>query len=106
MNAEISAYDLHSTYLPAFKTAVVDGKAKGVMCSYNAVNGVPSCANKWLLDTVARGEWQGRTREAGGDERRRLWSRTRGVTQSDERERRRNLFFWLLLRVSKSWKQD
>ena len=24
---------------------------------------------------------------------RRLWSRTRGVTQSDERERRRNLFF-------------
>ena len=26
-------------------------------CSYNAVNGVPSCANPWLLETVARGEW-------------------------------------------------
>ena len=27
------------------------------MRSYNAVNGVPSCANDWLLKTVARGEW-------------------------------------------------
>jgi beta-D-xylosidase 4 len=27
------------------------------MCSYNAVNGVPSCANNWLLTDVARGEW-------------------------------------------------
>jgi hypothetical protein len=27
------------------------------MCSYNAVNGVPSCANGWLLETVARKEW-------------------------------------------------
>ena len=24
---------------------------------YNSVNGVPSCANDWLLDTVARKEW-------------------------------------------------
>jgi beta-glucosidase-like glycosyl hydrolase len=23
----------------------------------NAVNGVPSCANDWLLNTVAREEW-------------------------------------------------
>jgi beta-glucosidase-like glycosyl hydrolase len=57
VNAEISAYDLHSTYLPAFKTAVVDGKAKGVMCSYNAVNGVPSCANKFLLTSTLRDAW-------------------------------------------------
>ena len=27
------------------------------MCSYNAVNGVPSCANDWLLGTVAREAW-------------------------------------------------
>ena len=27
------------------------------MCSYNAVNGVPSCANNWLLKTVARESW-------------------------------------------------
>ena len=33
------------------------GKVSGLMCSYNSVNGVPSCANDWLLNDVARGEW-------------------------------------------------
>jgi len=28
------------------------------MCSYNAVNGIPSCANDWLLKTVAREQWE------------------------------------------------
>jgi len=27
------------------------------MCSYNAINGVPSCANDWLLNQVARKDW-------------------------------------------------
>jgi hypothetical protein len=27
------------------------------VCSYNSVNGVPTCADEWLLTTVARGEW-------------------------------------------------
>ena len=27
------------------------------MCSYNAINGVPSCANSWLLQSVARDAW-------------------------------------------------
>ncbi len=27
-------------------------------CSCNAVNGVPSCANDWLLRDKLRGEWQ------------------------------------------------
>ena len=27
------------------------------MCSYNAVNGVPSCANNWLLGTLLRDSW-------------------------------------------------
>ena len=27
------------------------------MCSYNAVNGVPTCANRWLLEDVARDAW-------------------------------------------------
>ena len=27
------------------------------MCSYNEVNGVPSCANTWLLTEVARNAW-------------------------------------------------
>jgi beta-glucosidase-like glycosyl hydrolase len=33
-----------------------------IMCvfsgRYNAVNGVPSCANDWLLGTVLRQTWQ------------------------------------------------
>jgi beta-glucosidase-like glycosyl hydrolase len=28
------------------------------MCSYNEVNGIPSCANDWLLKTVLRETWQ------------------------------------------------
>ena len=28
------------------------------VCSYNAVNGVPSCANEWLLGTLLRESWQ------------------------------------------------
>ena len=27
------------------------------MCSYNAVNGIPSCANDYMIDTVLRGHW-------------------------------------------------
>ena len=33
------------------------GKVSGLMCSYNEVNGIPSCANSWLLTTVAREAW-------------------------------------------------
>ena len=29
-----------------------------VLCSYNALNGVPTCADKWLLQTVARDTWK------------------------------------------------
>jgi len=28
------------------------------MCSYNALNGQPACANEWLLKTKLRQEWQ------------------------------------------------
>jgi len=33
------------------------GAASGVMCSYNAENGVPSCANGWLLNDILRKKW-------------------------------------------------
>eukprot|EP01062_Namystynia_karyoxenos_P065837 TRINITY_DN59893_c0_g1_i1.p1 TRINITY_DN59893_c0_g1~~TRINITY_DN59893_c0_g1_i1.p1 ORF type:complete len:804 (+),score=280.33 TRINITY_DN59893_c0_g1_i1:86-2413(+) len=57
VDARISQYDLHSSYLAAFRMAVKDAGAAGVMCSYNAVNGVPSCANSWLLEEVLRKNW-------------------------------------------------
>ena len=31
-----------------------EGNAGSIMCSYNAVNGVPSCANKLLQNTIVR----------------------------------------------------
>ena len=38
-NAVVSQYALAGTYWPAFKQSVMEGKAAGVMCSYNALNG-------------------------------------------------------------------
>ena len=56
-DAEIPLPDLADYYLPAFEACVRDGRALGIMCSYNAVNGVPMCANKHLLDEILRGRW-------------------------------------------------
>jgi beta-glucosidase len=52
-----SERDLQDTYLPAFKAAIVEGKADSVMCAYNSVDGVPACANLDLLQKRLRGEW-------------------------------------------------
>ena len=53
---EISERSLRESYLPAYK-ACVDAGARLVMPSFNALNGIPSVANKWLMNTVLRGEW-------------------------------------------------
>eukprot|EP01113_Clastostelium_recurvatum_P014919 TRINITY_DN1818_c0_g2_i1.p1 TRINITY_DN1818_c0_g2~~TRINITY_DN1818_c0_g2_i1.p1 ORF type:complete len:760 (+),score=162.36 TRINITY_DN1818_c0_g2_i1:146-2425(+) len=55
-NAIVNSYDWANTYTPAFKAAVVEGKAKGVMCSYNALNNIPTCASTFLNNTL-RGDW-------------------------------------------------
>ena len=52
-----SERDLKDTYLPAFRAAITEGKADSVMCAYNAVDGVPACANTDLLQKYLRGEW-------------------------------------------------
>jgi beta-glucosidase len=56
-NARVSERDLLSTYLPAFRATVVEGKAESIMCVYNAVNGAPGCASKDLLQTRLRDGW-------------------------------------------------
>ena len=55
----ISPYDFADTYLPQYRLGMANNisNASGVMCSYNAINGVPSCANTWLLQTTAREAW-------------------------------------------------
>jgi beta-glucosidase len=56
-DARVSETDLVSTYLPAFRAAVVEGKADSIMCVYNAVNGTPGCASADLLQKRLRDEW-------------------------------------------------
>ncbi|MEJ2422552.1 MAG: glycoside hydrolase family 3 C-terminal domain-containing protein [Acidobacteriota bacterium] len=53
----LSPYDLEATYLPAFRATLADAHADSTMCSYNAVNGVPACANPFLLQKILRDDW-------------------------------------------------
>ena len=57
-NVEVSKHDMQDTYLPAFRAAVVEGKAESVMCAYNRVNGEPACANSYLLEDQLRRAWK------------------------------------------------
>ncbi|HEY0282036.1 MAG TPA: glycoside hydrolase family 3 C-terminal domain-containing protein [Rhizomicrobium sp.] len=52
-----SKHDMRDTYLPQFRTAIVDGKAGSVMCAYNRVNGQPACAHDFLLMETLRKAW-------------------------------------------------
>lgn len=57
LDANVSARDLWETYLPMMKACVTRGKATHVMCSYNAVNGKPTCAHPELLNDILRDSW-------------------------------------------------
>lgn len=52
-----SPKDLEETYLPAFRATIIEAKAKSVMCAYNAVSGIPACANNDLLKNKLRTQW-------------------------------------------------
>ncbi len=55
--ATISERLVREMFLPPFKKCVQKGNVRSVMPSYNEIDGVPSHANKWLLQTILRGEW-------------------------------------------------
>jgi beta-glucosidase-like glycosyl hydrolase len=59
-NAAVSPRDLAETYLPPF-AACVAAQPEQVMCSYNAVNGVPTC-----LDESAQNGWLRKTQGYDG----------------------------------------
>jgi beta-glucosidase-like glycosyl hydrolase len=56
-NYNISMYDYWDSYLPQYEIAFKQGGASGVMCSYDAENGHPSCANSYILNDVIRKKW-------------------------------------------------
>lgn len=55
-DAQVSQQDLVEYYLPSFESCV-RSNVGSFMCSYNAVNGVPTCADPYLLQTVLREHW-------------------------------------------------
>ena len=55
-DANVSAHDMRETYLAGWKAAAAAG-IQGLMCSSNAVNGIPLCAHADLLDGVMRKEF-------------------------------------------------
>ena len=56
-NAIVDAVNWAETYSPVFRECVVRSKVQHIMCSYNSINGVPTCGSKDILDTVLRGQW-------------------------------------------------
>jgi len=52
-----SLHDLEDTYLPAFRATVTEGKVESLMCVYNAIDGVPGCANDRLMQGYLRESW-------------------------------------------------
>ena len=56
-DALVGGRDLHETYLPAFKAAVIEGDAFSVMTAYNRTNGEACSASATLLGKILRGEW-------------------------------------------------
>jgi beta-glucosidase len=55
--ANYSERVLRESFLPSFEAAVKEAGVMSVMVSYNEIDGVPSHANKWLLEKVLREEW-------------------------------------------------
>ncbi|TKY56243.1 beta-D-xylosidase 7 [Spatholobus suberectus] len=57
-DARVTLQDLADTYQPPFQSCIQQGRASGIMCAYNRVNGVPNCADFDLLTTTARKQWK------------------------------------------------
>ena len=56
-DVDVLKHDEVDTYEPAFRAAITEGKADSVMCAYNAINGEPACASKYLLVDQLRDKW-------------------------------------------------
>jgi len=55
-NAKVSEVDLHETYLPAFRSLIMDAGAYSVMGAYNMFRDYPCCANP-ILYGILRNDW-------------------------------------------------
>ncbi|MFK8016031.1 MAG: glycoside hydrolase family 3 protein, partial [Gammaproteobacteria bacterium] len=55
--AQLPERVLREVFFPPFEAAIKEANAASVMASYNEIDGIPSHANSWLLNTVLRDEW-------------------------------------------------
>lgn len=56
-NSEVTDFDLHDTYLPAFEWCIKKADVEGIMGAYNTINGVHCCANEEYMEGVMRQQW-------------------------------------------------
>ncbi|XXG84668.1 hypothetical protein AAC387_Pa10g2135 [Persea americana] len=56
-DARVTEQDMVETFLRPFEMCVKEGDVSSVMCSYNRVNGIPTCADPKLLSDTIRGDW-------------------------------------------------
>ncbi|KAK3412287.1 hypothetical protein EUGRSUZ_I01067 [Eucalyptus grandis] len=56
-DARVTKQDMEDTYQPPFRSCIEEGRVSSVMCSYNRVNGVPTCADPNLLKGIVRDQW-------------------------------------------------
>lgn len=54
---KVTERDMVESYLKPFEMCVREGDVSSVMCSYNNINGVPSCTDARLLKGTVRDEW-------------------------------------------------
>ena len=58
VNVKVSDRALHEIYLPAFKTAVEQGKAWAIMGAYNLYCNEHNCHNQYTLNKILKNDWQ------------------------------------------------
>lgn len=57
ISAEMDERTLQEIYLPAFKTAVLEGNVKSIMGAYNQFRGQYCCHNDYLLNHILKDKW-------------------------------------------------
>ena len=58
VNVIVSDRALHEIYLPAFKAAITEGKAWGIMGAYNLYKNQHNCHNDILLNRILKQDWK------------------------------------------------
>ncbi|KAK5957273.1 hypothetical protein OHC33_001645 [Knufia fluminis] len=56
-DAQVTPQDLSEYYMQPFQTCARDAGVASIMCSYNALNGLPTCLDPYILQDVLRDHW-------------------------------------------------